>query len=402
MRLLVIVLCVVALGAGMVGAKVGFDMPTTDLRTPDRVNVLFWFDDIDSGAPGWMHGDATATAVAHFHVDTYMAYVGHSWWCGNFDYDADGGYGNGWTDMLNIPATDVSSITYPILSFAFRYDSEPGYDFTYVQAQQGGVYVNLNLGYNGYAGWNDLGIYGFVLGAYDNPVMARYRFESDGAWSDEDFAAYGYQTVGGAFACDNVRIFDYYTSVVLFMDDVETGGLCVPSVPGSAGDWWHVTYDLCSSVSNPYSWWCGDDADTSLIPPGLNNWLQTPMVDISQAETCTLRMYIHAEVPTIDNDYWNNSVTFDGVEFYNLGSWWGDFGQCAGWGTAGIAGEVITDFLPQSQVAYRLTFHTTTNGCGPGTAGGAGVNLDDTWFEGTLTQSPVEESTWGGIKSMYR
>ena len=403
MRLLVIVLCVVALGAGLVGAKVGFDRPTTDLRTPDRVNVLFWFDDIDSGAPGWMHGDATATAVAHFHVDTYMAYVGHSWWCGNFDYDADGGYGNGWTDMLNIPATDVSSITYPILSFAFRYDSEPGYDFTYVQAQQAGAYANLNLGYNGQAGWNDLGIYGFVLTAYDNPVVARFRFESDGAWSDEDFAAYGYQTVGGAFACDNVRIFDYYTSAVVFMDDVETGGLCVPSVPGSAGDWWHQIARACPAYSDPHSWWCGDDADTSLIPPGLNNSLISPDVAIAGATTCTLRFLLHAEVPTVDNDYWVESVTTDGgATWYELGSWWGDFAECSGWGTHGIAGEDFSAYLPGSIFKFMLTFHTTSpDGCGPGSAGGAGIMLDDTWVE-DWTESPVEPTSWGKVKALFR
>jgi len=399
MRRLVIVLCVLALACGVAVAKVGLDTPTNDVRTPGRFHMVFWGDDIDSGAPGWTHGDGTATAVAHFHVDTYMAYAGSSWWCGNFDYDADGGYGNGWTDMLIIPTTDVSALPYPILSFAFRYDSEPGYDYTYVQAKQGGSYVNMNLGYNGYAGWNDLGTYGFVLTTVDNPVEARFRFESDGAWSDEDGL---WPTVGGAFACDNVRIFDFYSGTIVFYDDVETGGLCIPAIPGSAGDWWHVKYDLCSSYSNPYSWWCGDDADTSLIPPGLNNWLQTPMVDISQALTCTLRMLIHAEVPTGLGDYWNNSVTFDGTNFYSVGSWWGDFAGCDGWGTAGIAGDDISSYLPQSQVAYRLTFYTDGAGCGPGAAGGAGITLDDTWFEGELIQSPVEESTWGGIKAMYR
>jgi len=48
------------------------------------------------------------------------------------------------------------------------------------------------------------------------------------------------------------------------------------------------------------------------------------------------------------------------------------------------------------------TFHTTDNGCGPGAAGGAGINVDDTWAEGEPTGSPVEQSSWGRIKGMYK
>jgi len=52
---------------------------------------------------------------------------------------------------------------------------------------------------------------------------------------------------------------------------------------------------------------------------------------------------------------------------------------------------------------YMITFYTTDNGCGPGVAGGAGINLDDTWFEGSdEPTSPVEETSWGRIKRMYR
>ncbi len=75
-----------------------------------------------------------------------------------------------------------------------------------------------------------------------------------------------HNTVGGGFACDNVKLFDFYTSTVFFYDDAESGGLCVPGHPGASGDYWHRRYDDCSSYSPHYSWWCGDDADTSLIP----------------------------------------------------------------------------------------------------------------------------------------
>ena len=405
MNRVILVLAVVALAASVTSARVEHATPTNELRGPSRANVLYWYDDIESGEGSWTHRDNTATSVPHFHVDTYLAYEGsNSWWCGNFDYDADGGYGNGWDDRLTIPTTDVSAAYYPILTFAYRNDSEPAYDFTYVQAESNGVYVNLNRGYDGVVPWTDLGAYGFVLSPYDNPVKARFRFISDGAYSDEDG---DYLSDGGAFMCDIVKIFDFYGGYVYFIDNVETGGLCTPGVPAAAGDWWHIIDRLCPAASDPHSWWCGDDADTSLIPPNLNNSLITPYTDLDalSAVTCTLRFYLHSEVPTVDNDYWTYLATIDGgTTWVAIASFWGDFGQCDGWGTAGISGLDIglnCGGPPYGDTAFELRFYTTDNGCGPGAAGGAGIMLDDTWFEGQ-DESPVEEESWGAIKSFYR
>ncbi len=398
MRTLAIALAVL-LVAGTALASLNTDT-ATEFRGPNRLNTEYAYFDM-SDATGFTTVDNTATAVPHFHIDIYMPFDGTDhWWCGNFDYDTDGGYGNAWDDRLEIPATSVTGAVYPVLTFAHYFSSEFGWDFTYVQAKQGGAYVDMNAGYSGIISggtWVDLGSYGFVMTGFDDPIEARFRFISDGNTSDEDGL---YASVGGAYHVDNIKIFDFYGGAVYFFDDVNSGSPCVPGVPGSAGNYWHLVNDVCSSNVVP-SWWCGDDADTSLIPSNLNNSLITPVVDITNATTCTLRMAIHAEVPTVDNDYWNNAVRFDGGAWVSIGSWWGDFGGCGGFGTAGLTGDVLDDFLPASTVQYRLTFNTTDNGCGPGAAGGAGINLDDTWFEGVLG-SPVEKSSWGSIKAMYR
>jgi hypothetical protein len=405
MNRVILVLAAVMLLASATSARIELETATHDLRGPSRANVLYWYDDIESGVGAWQTIDNTASASPHFHVDTYLAYAGtYSWWCGNFNYDTDGGYGNGWDDRLDIPSTDVSGAYYPILTYAFRYDSEPGFDFTYVQAESNGVYVDLNNGYNGVGPWTDIGTYGFVLATYDNPVVARFRFISDGAWSDEDGL---HTTVGGAFMCDNVRIFDFYGGYTYFLDDVEGGGLCTPSVQSSAGDYWHIIDRLCPAASDPHSWWCGDDGDTSLIPPNLDNSLITPFVDLDamNAVTCTVRFYLHSEVPTVDNDYWSYYATINGGSMWvGIASFWGDFGQCDGWGTTGIDGLDVgfnCGGPPFGDTAFMVRFYTTDNGCGPGAAGGAGIMLDDTWFEG-VDESPVQDESWGAIKSMFR
>jgi len=405
MNRVILVLAVVALAAGAASARTGLETSTHVLRGPSRANTMYWYDDIESGEGAWTHVDNTAGATAHFHVDTYMAYAGtHSWWCGTFDYDADGGYGNSWDDRLTIPPTDVTGSTYPILSYAYRHDTESGFDFTYVQAESNGVYVDLNRGYDGVASWTDIGAFGFVMAPYDNPIKARFRFISDGAWSDEDGLN---PTNGGAFMVDNITIFDYFTSTEYFMDDVETGGICTPGVPASAGDYWHIIDRKCPAASDPHSWWCGDDADTSLIPPNLDNSLITPFTDLDAADavTCTVRFYLHSEVPTVDNDYWTFYGTIDGgTTWVGIASLWGDFGSCDGWGTTGIEGldlGLACGGPPYGDTAFQIRFFTTDNGCGPGAAGGAGIMLDDTWFEG-LDESPVEEQSWGAIKSFFR
>ena len=172
--------------------------------------------------------------LRRFHVDSYMAFgaAGHSWWCGSFDYDADGGYGNNWYEYLDIPTTDVSSAgAGAVLTFAFRYDSEPTDDFTCIQAESLGVWTDLDA-FDGYGAWYDIGPYGYLIDAYDNPFKGRFLFTSDGMWSDAD----GDNTVGGGFACDNIKLFDLYSGAVLFYDDAESGGLCIPGHLGASGD----------------------------------------------------------------------------------------------------------------------------------------------------------------------
>ena len=399
MKKLVIAFAIMALFVGVASAKVSTDY-ATDFQGPNRVQALYGYFDM-TDVTGFVTVDNTAVATPHFHVDSYMAYDFNHWWCGNFNFDANGGYGNGWIDLLLVPTTDVTGAYYPVLTFVHYYDSEPAYDFTYVDVKVGGVYVAQNAGYDGLipgGTWVDLGAYGFVLAGADNPVDARFRFVADGAWSDEDGL---YDSIGGAYMVDDVKIFDFYGGAVYFFDDVETGGLCIPAVLASAGDYWHLVNDVCSSNVIP-SWWCGDDADTSLIPPNLDNSLITAGIDISTAYTCTVRWAIHAEVPTVDNDYWTDWVIVDGTA-YQTGAWWGDFAGCAGFGTSGLNGVDISGLMPAVDLKVMWVFHTTDNGCGPGAAGGAGINVDDTWAEGDNEwPTAVEESSWGSIKSMYR
>lgn len=405
MRLAIAVLLVV-LAVVPAAAKTPEHVTTTEFTGPNRVNTLFAYWTMDDPT-GFTTVDLSEGALPWFHASNYMSYDGTThWWCGRIEYDADGGYGNRWDQRLTLPPVDVSGAVYPVLTFAHYYDSEAGYDFTYVQAKQGGDYVNLNAGYHGRmpgGDWVDLGTYGFTLAGLDNPVEARFRFISDGGYSDEDGV---YNSVGGAYHVDKIKIYDFYGGQVYFFDDSGSASPCIASVPPPAGDYWHLVDDVCSANVIP-SWWCGDDADTGLIPPNLQNALIIPTVRIpAGARTCTLRYAIHSEVPTTDiNDYYDVSVCVDYGDWISLGTWFGDFGTCDQWGSHGLSGEPLDRFLGvawiDTYIKFRLTFYTNDDGCGPGSAGGAGINLDDTWYEGYY-HVPVESRSWGGIKALYR
>ena len=382
-----------------------------------RQNVLYWYDDIESGENGWTHRDLTADVEPRFHVDTYLALPdgSFSYWCGVIDpaFAGEDGYGNAWDQRLELPpiylgGTPVEKVSWgklksmfrtedgaadgrdsrypalPMLTFAFRHDSELNYDFTWVQVDSSGTWVSLNDGYTGSsAGWQEVGDAGLSLAGFGDPVRVRFRFLSDGAWSDEDGL---YVSDGGAFHVDNIRVYDFATGEVYFYDDCEDGfGLCEATVPPAAGDWWHIIDRSCPALSDPHSWWCGDDADTGLIPPNLHNELCTPLVNI-YAYTCTVHFAAHHAMPTVDNDYVVYQGTCDGEGYYTVGMYWGDFRACDGWGGTPLnVGFDIGQFSPGwllDTAGFKFIFHTTDNGCGPGVAGDAGVMIDDIWMEG--------------------
>jgi hypothetical protein len=352
-----------------------------------------------------------------FHVDTYLAHPdgAYSYWCGTLDpaFAGGDGYGNGWDHRLELPpihmggspvaeaswgaikarfragADAVEKPTgrlraFPMLAFDYRHDSELDYDFTWVQAESAGTWVDLNDGFTGSSGgWQELADGGIDLSRFGDPARVRFRFLSDGAWSDEDGL---YVSDGGAFHVDNIRVYDFATGEVYFEDDCEDGvGLCTAAVPPAAGDWWHIIDRACPAMSDPHSWWCGDDSDTNLVPPGLNNELCTPIIDLGWAWSCTVHFAMHFAVPTVDNDYVAFLGTCDGETYYDMRTVWGDFGVCHGWdGMSYYRGYDVGQFSPGwvETAGFKFVFHTTDNGCGPGAAGDAGIMIDDLWMEG--------------------
>jgi len=155
-----------------------------------------------------------------WHLDTYNAYSGYSWWCGqnNPNWAVPPGYSNYWDQYLIHEFDLTSAIGSVTLSFRHKYDTENLYDYGYLE-------VSDNDG----ASWTELATYtgnshawkrvrNLDITAYrGETILLRFRFNSDYSYSDGD----GYYNSDGAWYIDEVEIED--GSGTLFSDDMESG-----------------------------------------------------------------------------------------------------------------------------------------------------------------------------------
>jgi hypothetical protein len=404
MKNLIIAVAILAFFAGMATARGPQEVtPVPADGTQHSRGTVVWYDDMESGAPGWTHGDDSAQPY-YWHIDSYMAYSGNSWWCGSSAITADGGYGNLWKQYLTSPYIPTVG-TYPAVSFMVRYDSEYNFDFTYVQAESLGAWENLNRGYTGTAAWAPAA---FGLVGFDNPAKVRFFFESDGGWSDADG---DYLSVGGGVAVDDVVIFDYLTYAEFFRDDADANVGLIPSVPAAAGDYWTLDSNPCRAFTGSGYWDC-TFPDTTLVPPNLQCWVKSPDVDISMyaaGTACTSFFIFQFHMPGDQGGSWQEIAIADGFEFIT-GWWHGNqcdygYGPCSHFGwqipIVGLGGVADADIVAVKFLMMTDSFGNTCDPVGCPTYCSAGFNFDDVSFEVT-EPSPVEDSSWGKIKSLYR
>jgi hypothetical protein len=403
MKNLIIAVAILALFAGMAVARGPMEKPMVPYegQRPQPGTQIF-YDDMETGAPGWTHFDASVP-TAYWHIDSYMAYSGSSWWCGTFNYDTDGGYGNNWAQYLETPYLNLTVGTpYPVVRYQYRNDTESGFDFSFCEAESNGVFVPLNRGYDGVHPWSFNGHY---IGNKDNPAKIRFAFYSDGGYSDAD--GY-YSSVGGAFAVDNVEVWDNQTYEQFFYDDADANVNLIPITPPSSGDYWSIRSDLCHCWS-PTHYWGVQYPDTTFCMPMLDNWLLTPTVDINPyapATSCTLSFIYQQYVTLASGGNWQELGTNDGgATWYVSGWWYGD--QCG-------AGYNVCDhfrwWIPLTwpgnfgtgQVRAAWRYFSDVDGIEPASCNYSGLTIDDVYIYVYEPPSPVEESSWGKIKSMYK
>jgi DNA-binding beta-propeller fold protein YncE len=184
------------------------DRPMVFAPQADDTVCVYW-EDFQQGAGGWVPKDPYAQPT-YWHRATYTS-VGVMW-CGTDgpELSTPPGYGNRWTQYLTKSFTLASGSV--SISYRVQYDTEQDYDVLYLDISTNGGETYTTLEYwSGNSGGFETD--STSLNSYAGmPVVIRFRFESDGSYSDED----------GLINTDGAARLDYVQVTGSPMDDFES------------------------------------------------------------------------------------------------------------------------------------------------------------------------------------
>jgi hypothetical protein len=209
----------------------------------------YTFDSMGAPDPqGWYGVDKTVQDTI-FHVNDFAGLSGgygplegvQSVWCGAkpdpvyCNYATLPGYCNSWDQWFeSVSFTSSGDVT---LNCLVKYDSEADYDYTYLEyLHKNGYWVRIDSVHGqGEKLWSGVA----PADSLNHEVKFRFRFSSDGAWSDED----GLYNSDGAVILDSITVSD--TLGVLDYQDFE--GESVGDQITSDGDWVATAHALFRS-----------------------------------------------------------------------------------------------------------------------------------------------------------
>jgi hypothetical protein len=196
---------------------------------------------------GWTANDNTQQLADYWHVDDFAGLASihgglvplqgsRSMWCGARPDNADlvkcsyvdlPGYANNWNQWLQ--TEQCLTVTGDVeLSFQIFWDSEPLYDFTYIQWDEcdDNWQDLVDGGLDGLGQWDTTLVVPASL--HSGHIRFRFLFQSDGAWSDAD----GKYNTDGACTIDMLQVDDAGGNV-LALEDFED-----EAVGDTGGDGW--------------------------------------------------------------------------------------------------------------------------------------------------------------------
>ena len=233
------------------GAPAALRAKGTPLERSSANTTLIASFDFDDGvggpdSQGWVASEVWGEESPLFHVDDFVGVGGsyqplagnQSLWCGiPFDPatcpldETYPGYGNFWLQFFeSVPFAVTGDVS---VDFLVRYDTESTYDFVHVD------YLTKTGAWEAAASFDGMGetLASVTVPAdsLDGSVKLRFRFESDGIFSDED----GDFDSEGAVIIDSVTVSDS-GGVVDFQDfESELSG----DLQTADGDWTAAIYE---------------------------------------------------------------------------------------------------------------------------------------------------------------
>jgi len=242
-------------------------LTTSDFTGEDKVCV---------GTPAGLSGSASAYAGVLTPEATTLGYLGGR------------GYGNNWNVIFGKTFSySGGSIT---LSYDYVNETEPGFDYTYVELDTSGggsaprvalaSYTGLVSGHASLALSQAAG----TLPSSPGDITIRFRVASDGAYSDEDGL---YSTDCGAFSVDDICL----TGSINDLSDFEAGDdgwSLMADSSGVGGDWTDIV-DVSDLPGIPVGCTLKDsvlvlyDRNQNMIGPDQWNVAVSPWIDLQSA-----------------------------------------------------------------------------------------------------------------------
>ncbi len=215
----------------------------SSLQGTEYLLAEFSFDGVMGSCDpqGWISVDMIEQLGNFWHVDNFREIGGFkSFWCGAWPgpplshYLSLPGYGNGWNQIFESRVfTNIDDVT---LEFDAWYDSEPNYDYTYIDysPDEGASWSNLGSfdGDNSATGPDHI-TYVLPFDSIPYGVTFRFTFCSDVSYSDED-AIYASED---AFILDNIVVTDA-TAGILDTEDFEDESIGDHETTENPPDWW--------------------------------------------------------------------------------------------------------------------------------------------------------------------
>jgi hypothetical protein len=252
-----------------------------------------------------------------------------SLWCGAIPdpddeelcgYAALPGYGSGWDQGWCFKCIEVADTEEVYIDYLIAWDSEPGYDYTYVEYVSKSTCDSLthpdiiplndwNI-LSAYDGYGNTSTSDTIPAGHGGAIKIRIHFSEDGAWSDQD----GLYNTDGAAIIDNVTISSENMGVIDFEDfeyNAGEGGEYPGDMQTADGDWECCNLTPYGDFSGLYSgtillqedpckrnvscmrafingsdvnYSCGGHPEQAAVPYGndrdqyINNWIMSPKV----------------------------------------------------------------------------------------------------------------------------
>ncbi len=203
----------------------------------DTFILAQWTFDAGAGLctdEGWTSHDLTEQTGCYFHIDDFDGLGGGSFgrltplegnqslWCGARPdtaspilcrYAVLPGYGNEWSQSWCFKCIDVPDTEEVFISYLIAWDSEPSFDYTYLEYATKSTCDSLSSidviapgDWVKIATFDDIGAKqvrpDVIPVGHRGAIKIRFQFQSDGAWSDED----GLLDTDGAVIIDSITV----------------------------------------------------------------------------------------------------------------------------------------------------------------------------------------------------